>query len=75
MDALEASLPTTPCGPNLVQASRSDLHALGVSVIILGPMDFGMSPALQSRMEAFLTQLAGGPPRADQGVLVWSHAA
>jgi hypothetical protein len=46
---------------------------LGVSVIIMGTMAYGTEPALQGRMEVFLTQLAGAPPRADQGALVWSH--
>jgi hypothetical protein len=73
MDALESSLPTTPCGGNTIRASRSDLHALGVSVIIMGPMAYGTEPALQRPMEDFLTQLAGAPPRVDQGVMVWSY--
>jgi hypothetical protein len=75
MDALESSLSATPCGTSIIRASRSDLHALGVSVIIMGPMAYGTEPALQGRMEAFLTQLAGAPPRVDQGALVWSHLA
>jgi hypothetical protein len=75
MDALESSLSATPCGTSIIRASRSDLHALGVSVIIMGPMAYGTEPALQGPMEDFLTQLAGAPPRVDQGALVWSHLA
>jgi len=73
MDALESQLPTTPCGTDIIQASRSDMRALDVAVIILGPMAYGTEPALQRPMEDFLSQLAGAPPHVDQGVMVWSH--
>ena len=42
-------------------------------MIIMGPMAYGTEPALQRPMEDFLTQLAGAPPRVDQGVMVWSY--
>jgi hypothetical protein len=72
MDALESSLPTTPCGSGIIPASRDDLHTLGVKVIILGPVAYGTDPTLQHTMEEFLTSLAGAPPRSDQGVMVWN---
>ena len=75
MHAIQSSASVAGCGPNLVVAARSDLAAEGVSVIIMGPMAYGTEPAQQRPMENFLTQLAGAPPRLDQGALVWSHPA
>jgi hypothetical protein len=75
MHALQTTASIAGCGPNLIDAARSDLAAVGVSVIIMGPMAYGTEPAQQRPMENFLTQLAGGPPRLDQGALVWSHPA
>lgn len=72
MDALESWFPTGQCGPDIVGASRGDLQALHVTVIIMGPMAYGTDPALQRPVENFLDQVAGGPPRSDQGVLVWN---
>ena len=72
MDALESSLPLAPCGTNVIAESREDLHSLGVSVIILGPMAYGTDPTLQRTMEDFLTRLAGASPHPDQGVMLWS---
>jgi hypothetical protein len=72
MDALESSYPTGQCGPDIVGASRGELQALHVTVIIMGPMAYGTDPALQRPVENFLDQVADGPPGSDQGVLVWS---
>jgi hypothetical protein len=73
MDALQNSGTTSGCGSDLVGAVRGDLDQLGVKVIILGPLAYGSEPALQAPMEDFLTQVAGGPPRSDQGVEVWAY--
>ena len=73
MHALQSTASIAGCGPNLIDAARGDLAAVGVSVIIMGPMAYGTEPELQKPMEDFLIQLAGAPPRLDQGALVWSY--
>jgi hypothetical protein len=73
MDALEASLSTARCGSGVVARSRADLTALGVRVIIMGPLAYGTGSGQRTPIESFLTELAGAPPSADQGVLVWTY--
>jgi hypothetical protein len=73
MDALQTSGTASGCGSGLVGAVRGDLDGLGVRMIILGPLAYGTEPGLQAPMEDFLTQVAGGPPRSDQGVEVWAY--
>jgi hypothetical protein len=73
MNALQTSGTASGCGSDLIGAVRSDLDQLGVRVIILGPLAYRTEPALQAPMEDFLTQVAGGPPRSDQGVEVWAY--
>jgi hypothetical protein len=73
MNALQTSGTTSGCGSDRVGAVRADLDQLGVRVIILGPLAYGTEPALQAPMEDFLSQVAGAPPRADQGVEVWAY--
>jgi hypothetical protein len=73
MNALQTSGTMSGCGADLVGAVRSDLDQLGVRVIILGPLAYGTEPDLQAPMEDFLTQVAGAPPRADQGIRLWAY--
>ncbi len=64
------------CGPSftsVIKAARGALKEMDVSVIVMGPMAYGLEPAVQKPMENFLIQLAGAQPRHDQGALVWSY--
>ncbi|MGA2283461.1 MAG: hypothetical protein ABSH07_07255 [Candidatus Dormibacteria bacterium] len=73
MNALQTAGTTSGCGSGLIGAVRADLDRLGVRVLILGPLNYGNAPYLQAPIEDFLTQVAGAPPRSDQGVEVWAY--
>jgi hypothetical protein len=61
------------CTAHPVTAVRSALDKLRVSMIIMGPMDYGDNPALAPPVSAFLSKVAGGKPRADEGALLWNY--
>ena len=73
MQLLQAGMSTTPCTADPVGAARTELNQLGVKVILMGPMAYGEQPALQKPVEDYLDQVAGGPPRSDEGALVWNY--
>jgi len=66
-------LPPAACTGHPIEAVRSQLDKLRVSVIIMGPMDYGTGPELMRPMEQFLSVVAGAPPRHDEGVLLWYY--
>jgi hypothetical protein len=75
MQLLQAGESTTPCTSDPVLAARTELNQLGVKVILMGPMAYGEQPGLQKSVEDYLDQVAGGPPRSDEGAMVWNYGA
>ena len=47
---------------------------VGVRVIIMGPMTYGNEAVPRRRIERFLSSVAGGARRYDEGVLVWRYS-
>ena len=61
------------CTRHPIAVARSELDELGVRVIIMGPMTYGSEAVPRRRIERFLSSVAGGAPRYDEGVLVWRY--
>lgn len=70
---LQNGEPFRSCTAHPVNAVRSALDQLGVTVIIMGPMDYGNDPALGPPVRKFLSEVAGRSPRRDQGAFVWRY--
>jgi hypothetical protein len=75
MQLIQMGEGVTPCTSDPVGAVRSELDQLKVSVIIMGPMDYGQDPSLAPPIRKFLSEVAGVGPRSRQGVLVWPYHA
>lgn len=73
MQLLQAGGSPKICTGDPVGAVKSELDQLGVSLIIMGPMDYGQDPSLGPGIRAFLTRVAGFPPRREQGVFLWQY--
>jgi hypothetical protein len=73
MAYLQAGASASPCGPGAVEGAREQMDDLGVTIVILGPLDQGSNPSLEGPIREFLTEVVGGPPRSLQGVLVWEY--
>lgn len=70
---LQDGKPFNSCTPHPVRAVRSALDQLQVTMIIMGPMDYGNDPALAPPVRRFLSEVAGSRPRAEQGAWVWGY--
>jgi hypothetical protein len=71
LGAIQADLQPSSCGADEVNAARSELDELGVKLVILGPMPAGTNAGVETHLREYLTALAGKPPMAEDGVLVW----
>jgi hypothetical protein len=73
MEELQFGSSPVECTPDPIEAARSELDRLQVTVIIMGPLAYGDDAALMRPIEKFLTAVAGAPPRHDEGVLLWEY--
>ena len=62
------------CTGHPIAVARLKLDELGVHAIIMGPTGYGSESVQRGRMERFLSSVAGGAPRYDEGVLVWRYS-
>ncbi len=74
MWALQEHAVASTCTRRPVTVARSKLDELGVHAIIMGPTGYGSESVQRGRMERFLSSVAGGAPRYDEGVLVWRYS-
>lgn len=74
MAALQGRAAVSTCTGRPVVVARSEMDALGVRVVIMGPTSYESGALPRGRMERFLSSVAGAPPRSDEGVLLWHYS-
>jgi hypothetical protein len=74
MAALQERGAASTCTRRPVAVARSEMEALGVRVVIMGPTSYASGAVPRGRMEHFLTSVVGAPPRYDEGVVLWHYS-
>jgi hypothetical protein len=59
--------------PALRARAARELRELKLSEVVLGPTPPPDNPSAHARLEAWVTELLGSPPRQYGGLLIWSH--